>query len=130
MIFLASLARSARIETRLGTYSVHHVQPAFFNGFESVPDSGIKLALPEKALVDFLYLSPTRGRLFNALPELELPRGFRRNVARGGSSAFRRAAFARSWRVDSMRSSRARPEGGPVLRAGASKGAVDHVFRM
>ncbi|HYR55305.1 MAG TPA: hypothetical protein VEM39_04255, partial [Myxococcaceae bacterium] len=82
MIFLASLARSGRIETRLGTYSVHHVQPAFFDGFEVVPDSGIKLALPEKALVDFLYFSPTRGRLFNALPELELPRGFRRNVAR------------------------------------------------
>jgi hypothetical protein len=48
----------------------------------AVPDSGIKLATPEKALVDFLYLSPTRGRLFTALPELELPRGFRRSVAR------------------------------------------------
>src|SRR2546421_1269815 len=82
MIFVASLARSARIETRLGTYSVHHVQPAFFDGFEALPDSGIKLALLEKALVDFLYLSTTRGRLFTALPELELPRGFRRSAAR------------------------------------------------
>src|SRR5207237_5696874 len=34
MIFV-SLARSARVETGLGTYSVHHVQPAFFDGFES-----------------------------------------------------------------------------------------------
>src|SRR2546425_4096965 len=82
MIFLVSLARSGRVETGLGTYSVHHVQPAFFDGFESLPDSGIKLAAPEKALVDFLYLSPTRSRLFAALPELELPRGFRRSVAR------------------------------------------------
>ena len=82
MIFVVSLARSARIETRLGTYSVHHVQPAFFDGFAALPDSGIKLALPEKALVDFLYLSTTRGRLFTALPELELPRGFRRSAAR------------------------------------------------
>jgi len=82
MIFVVSLARSARIETRLGTYSVHHVQPAFFDGFEALPDSGIKLALPEKALVDFLYLSTTRGRLFTALPELELPSGFRRSAAR------------------------------------------------
>ena len=82
MIYLVSLARSARIETGLGTYSVHHVQPAFFDGFESQPDSGINLARPEKALVDFFYLSPTRGRLFAALPELELPRGFRRSVAR------------------------------------------------
>lgn len=81
MIFVVSLARSARIDTGLGTYSVHHVQPAFFDGFESAPDSGVKLARPEKALVDFLYLSPTRGRLFAALPEIELPRGFRRSVA-------------------------------------------------
>jgi len=82
MIFIVSLARSARIETRLGTYSVHHVQPAFFDGFESLPESGIKLARPEKALVDFLYLSPGRGRLFATLPEIELPRGFKRSVAR------------------------------------------------
>jgi hypothetical protein len=34
-----------------------------------------------KALVDFLYLSPTRSRLFAALPELELPRSFRRREA-------------------------------------------------
>jgi hypothetical protein len=81
MIYLVSLARSARVETALGTYSIHHVQPSLFDGFE-VLDSGIKLALPEKALIDFLYLSPTRARLFAALPELELPRGFRRSVAR------------------------------------------------
>jgi predicted transcriptional regulator of viral defense system len=82
MIYLVSLARSARVDTALGTYSVHHVQPAFFDGFQVLPDSGVKLALPEKALVDFLYLSPTRGRLFAALPELDLPRGFRRSAAR------------------------------------------------
>jgi predicted transcriptional regulator of viral defense system len=82
MIFLVSLARSGRIETGIGTYSVHHVQPAFFDGFESLPDSGIKLAVPEKALVDFLYFSPTRGRLFAALPELELPSSFRRSAVR------------------------------------------------
>jgi predicted transcriptional regulator of viral defense system len=82
MIFLVSLARTARIETPLGTYSVHHVQPALFGGFESLPGSGIRLATPEKALVDFLYLSPTRARLFARLPELELPRGFRRSEAR------------------------------------------------
>ena len=61
---------------------MHHVQAELFGGFEVQPESGIKLALPEKALVDFLYLSPTRGRLFATLPELELPRGFRSSVAR------------------------------------------------
>jgi predicted transcriptional regulator of viral defense system len=80
MIYLVSLARSARVETALGTYSIHHVQPSFFDGFK-VLDSGIKLAVPEKALVDFLYLSTTRGRLFASLPELELPPGFRRRAA-------------------------------------------------
>jgi len=82
MIYLVSLARSSRIETRIGTYSVHHVRPELFGGFEHDPGSGTKLALPEKALFDFLYLSPTRGRLFAALPELELPRGFRRSAMR------------------------------------------------
>jgi len=82
MIYLVSLARSCRIETSIGTYSVHHVRPELFGGFEYDPGSGTKLALPEKALFDFFYLSPTRGRLFAALPEVELPRGFRRAEAR------------------------------------------------
>jgi predicted transcriptional regulator of viral defense system len=82
MIYLVSLARTARVKTAAGTYSVHHVQPVLFGGFEVLPDSGIKLALPEKALVDSLYLSPTRGRLFASLPEIEIPRGFRRAEAK------------------------------------------------
>jgi predicted transcriptional regulator of viral defense system len=82
IIYLVSLGRSARIETRLGTYSVHHVVPEIFGGFEVRKGSTVKLASPEKALVDLLYLSPTRSRLFAALPELEIPPGFRRRVAR------------------------------------------------
>jgi hypothetical protein len=82
MTYLVSLARSAQVKTAAGTYSVHHIQPAFFGGFEVLPDSGIKLALAEKALIDLLYLSPTRGRRFASLPEIELPRGFRRAEAK------------------------------------------------
>ncbi len=82
-IYLVSLARSVQVETRIGAYSVHHVRPELFGGFEHDSRSGTKLAFPEKALFDFLYLSPTRGRLFAALPELELPRGFRKSVVRG-----------------------------------------------
>lgn len=82
MIYLVSLGRSRRIATRIGTYSVHRVRPEIFGGFETMEPSGIKLALPEKALVDFLYLSPTRGRLFASLPELELPPTFRRSAIR------------------------------------------------
>ncbi len=82
MTYLVSLGRSTRVRTPLGTYSVHHVCPEFFGGAVQDPRSGIRLASPEKALVDFLYLSPTRSRLFAALPELHLPRSFRMRAAR------------------------------------------------
>ena len=52
-----------------------------FGGFAEAEDGG-KLATPEKALVDFLYLSPARSRLFAALPEVELPKAFRVGAAR------------------------------------------------
>jgi predicted transcriptional regulator of viral defense system len=82
MIYVVTLGRSGRITTRIGTYSAHHVLPECFGGFETLAGSGIKLALPEKALVDFLYLSSTRSRLFTAMPELELSADFRRAAAR------------------------------------------------
>jgi len=47
-IFLVSLARSARVETGLGTYSVHHVHPPFFDGFVPVRDSGINSPRPRR----------------------------------------------------------------------------------
>ncbi len=75
--YLVSLGRSARIRTSVGTYSVHHVVPEFFGGAVLDPRTGVRLASPEKALVDFLYLSTTRSRLFARLPELELPKSFR-----------------------------------------------------
>lgn len=82
MTYLVSLARTARMRTPVGIFSVHHVRPEFFGGALRDPVSGVNLASPEKALVDFLYLSPTRSRLFARLPELELPASFRKQVAR------------------------------------------------
>jgi len=81
VVYAVSLARGGRVRTPVGTYSIHHVQPEFFGGFE-VAASGAKLATAEKALIDLLYLSPARSWLFAALPEVELPRTFRRSVAR------------------------------------------------
>ncbi len=81
MTFAVTLARGGRVNTRVGTYSLHHVRPEFFDGYEALP-SGVKLATPEKALVDLFYLSATRTRFFARLPELELPRRFRKAVAR------------------------------------------------
>ena len=98
--YAVSLARTRRFATPLGAVSIHHVDPGFFFGFEHVGTSGGRLATPEKALVDFLYLAPARSQLFRALPELELPAQFsarraRATVARIGS-ATRRAMVSRA----------------------------------
>jgi hypothetical protein len=82
MTYAVSLARTRRFTTPLGTVSVHHVQPAFFFGFEDAGRSGGRLATPEKALIDFLYLSPARSSVFRALPELEWPKRFSIRTAR------------------------------------------------
>jgi len=74
--YAVSLARARRFSTPLGTISVHHVAPSFFFGYEDTGQTGVLMASPEKALVDFLYLAPARSMLFRALPEVELPRGF------------------------------------------------------
>jgi hypothetical protein len=65
----------------VGEFSLHHVAPEFFCGFEIIGQSMIKMATPEKALIDYLYLSLGRSRQFRALPELELPRSFSRSRA-------------------------------------------------
>jgi predicted transcriptional regulator of viral defense system len=80
--YAVSLARTRRFDTPLGIISVHHVDPSFFFGFKSAGDQGAQLAVPEKALLDVLYLSPTKTRLFRVLPELELPKSFRIPEAR------------------------------------------------
>jgi predicted transcriptional regulator of viral defense system len=80
--YAVSLARARRYSTPLGVVSIHHVRPGFFFGFEDVGRGGGRLAKPEKALVDLLYLSPARSGLFRALPEIEWPRGFSASAAR------------------------------------------------
>lgn len=75
VIYVASLGRTERIATRVATFSMHHLSPEVFGGFETLA-SGVKLATAEKALFDFAYLSGGRSRLFTSLPELELPRRF------------------------------------------------------
>jgi predicted transcriptional regulator of viral defense system len=75
--YAVSLARTQRVVTRTGTFSIHHLAPEVFGGYEETK-TGVKLATAEKALFDFAYLSAGRSRIFTALPELELPRGFRR----------------------------------------------------
>lgn len=76
VIYAVTLAPTRQIKTPLGTVSLHHITPELFFGFDQNPKTGIKLALPEKALFDTLYFRPARSQLFRALPELELPKRF------------------------------------------------------
>ena len=80
--YCVSPARTRSYSTPLGTFSIHHVAPSFFFGYEDVGHKGVVMAVPEKALIDFLYLSPAKSRLFAALPELELAPSFSMQKAR------------------------------------------------
>ena len=112
VIYVASLAQTRRVRTRLGTFSIHRVAPSFFGGFVT-GESGVRLATPEKALLDALYLVPARSRLFALLPELELPVRFDRAEARRWLARIppgpRRTMAAR--RLDPLLGPRARPPG-------------------
>ncbi|HBA86096.1 MAG TPA: hypothetical protein DCZ95_18585 [Verrucomicrobia bacterium] len=79
--YAISIARTRLYRTSLGAVSVHHVEPPFFFGFEQSQEH-IWMATPEKALLDVLYLSPAKSRLFAALPELEFPKSFSPRRAR------------------------------------------------
>jgi hypothetical protein len=81
VVYVASLAPTRRIRTRIAQYSVHRLAPTFFGGFVTTP-GGVKLATPEKALLDALHLTPARSRLFASLPEVEIPGRFDRRAAR------------------------------------------------
>ena len=82
VIYAVTLGRPRRVATAVGTISFHRVPPELFTGFEVSAD-GAKIATPEKALFDTLYLAPGRSRLFAQLPELEIPHGFRWSQLRG-----------------------------------------------
>jgi predicted transcriptional regulator of viral defense system len=97
--YLASLARTSEVKTPVGTFSVHHLAPAIFGGSRQDPRTGVRIATPAKALVDYLYLAPARSGLFRRLPELEIPPSFSRTEARSWvqkiPSPGRRALVAR-----------------------------------
>jgi predicted transcriptional regulator of viral defense system len=76
VVFVASPARTRRVTTSIATYSIHRLVPEFFGGYRTDPDHGVKMATPEKALLDVFYLAAARSRLFAHLPELELPPTF------------------------------------------------------
>lgn len=97
--YAVSLARARRYETPLGPVSVHHLPPALFFGFADAGPPQARLASPEKALVDLLYLGPAKSGLFRSWPEIEPAEGFSAGLARRMASRIpsprRRAMVAR-----------------------------------
>ena len=80
--YAVSLSRTRLFRNPLGVYSIHQIKPDFFLGYETVGKAGIKMATPEKALLDILYFSPARSSLFRKLPEVELSSRFKVKAAR------------------------------------------------
>lgn len=93
VIYAMTLAPTRRVETPLGTVSLHQAAPSYFGESEEVAPF-VRVATPEQALVDTFYLRQARSGLFRALPELTLPPRFskarvRRAIARIQSSSRR-----------------------------------------
>jgi predicted transcriptional regulator of viral defense system len=76
VIYCVSLGRARIYKTQIATVSVHHIPSSFFFGYEERGEHHVSMALPEKALLDTLYLSQSRSRLFASLPEIEFPTKF------------------------------------------------------
>ncbi len=81
IIYAVSLARTKVFSTPLGEVSIHHLEENFFFGFKLLQGTLIKMATPEKALIDIIYLSAAKSGLFRSLPEVELPKNFNLNTA-------------------------------------------------
>ena len=77
-IYVVSLADTKTVRTPVGTFSVHRLAAELFGGYEET--NGERMATPEKAVFDTLYLARARGRRFSHLTEIELPAGFRPDV--------------------------------------------------
>lgn len=111
-------ARPRRVRTPLGTISFHRMPPELFRGFELSSPSDAKIATPEKALFDLLYLAPGRSRVFSNLPELTIPRRFRWQRLKEYTSRVRSAARQAyiTEHVEALRSSLQKPRTSGVLR--------------
>lgn len=82
IIYAVSVGRTKVYKTPIATISIHHIHPSFYFGYvEKGVDGLLKIAYPEKALLDIFYLSQTKTRLFKTLPEVELPKSFKISVA-------------------------------------------------
>lgn len=106
ILYAVTPGRPRRLRTPVATVSFHRMPIDLFTGFELSSTSDAKIATPEKALFDLIYLAPGRSRVFSTLPELTIPRRFqwqrlKEYTARVKSSG--RRAFI-TQRIQSIRS--------------------------
>jgi predicted transcriptional regulator of viral defense system len=81
-VYGITCGRGGKVKTPLGEVSLHHVSPAFFRGYATPTEIGwLKIATPEKAIVDLLYLRMTSLGDFKGLPEVEWPKSFKWSLA-------------------------------------------------
>jgi len=80
IIYAVSCGRTKKFNTPIATVSVHHIPAPLFFSYKTIGKHAITIATPEKALFDFLYLKPTKTRLFTKLPELTIPNNFNRKL--------------------------------------------------
>lgn len=73
-VSVVSTSRRQRVQTTIGVFEIHHIDPDLFDGFTDSSETG-HVATPEKALFDTVYLRAPQGGSLH-LPELELPPGF------------------------------------------------------
>ncbi|MGH2975054.1 MAG: type IV toxin-antitoxin system AbiEi family antitoxin domain-containing protein [Solirubrobacterales bacterium] len=73
-ITVATLHRPRKVETSVGTFSIHRLAPELFGGFDGSVEDGY-IARPEKALFDSVYTRAAAGRQA-FFPELTLPAEF------------------------------------------------------
>jgi predicted transcriptional regulator of viral defense system len=76
ILYAVTPGRPRRLRTPIVMISFHRMPPELFQGFELSSASDAKIAIPEKALFDLIYLAPGRSRVFSRLPELTIPRRF------------------------------------------------------
>ena len=76
ILYAVTPGRPRRLRTPIATISFHRMPPELFRGFELSSASDAKIAIPEKALFDLIYLAPGRSRVFSKLPELTISRRF------------------------------------------------------
>lgn len=80
-IYAVTVGRTKKHQTPLGDISLHRIHPRFFCDFTTDATSHVRIATPEKALIDYLYLRPSKSHLFGPLPELEFPKNFNQRRA-------------------------------------------------